>query len=267
MTYDPVPRLRAQLIEALRGPDPDPLELAVLVGLLARALPGDAALRAVPVPWRDPRPALEEAVEALLEVEEDPDEAWDRLCALDELCAACAWLGCPHSAAGPVAEAARWVRAFPEVWQAHAPAAADQGDRLPRHDPARPLWAAVAASAWADPAAWSAQEPGARAQLRWRLSLPVRLPRWEPEARLAAADGALPPPARSERLAEGEGWQLHLAETLRGGVELLGTAPFTATCDGAPVAVQEEAIGWTCPARPGRWELGLPTGTFLLELE
>lgn len=144
-----------QLDEALAESAPDSLEIAVLAGLLARERDSEP----LPVLARSCRETLSagqlaDAAEAMLdgflEVSEDDDaaESWDALCALDEVCAAAAWMGHGDALRDLLAPALGVLRAFPEPWLVHAEAARAVLGRCPpsASDPALDLWLHIAAT-------------------------------------------------------------------------------------------------------------------------
>ena len=252
--------LRTQLQAALA--EGDPLEVAALAGLLARAAPSDPLLPRAGPPLGPLSRAAEAAADALLAVDEgdDPAESWDALCALDELCAAAAFGGVPGEVQASVDLCARTIRAFPEPWSAHAEAATALLARHPPRpgDPARALWAAVEASRWADQLAPTDDEAGPTEEARLALGLGVviSLRAWRPvEARLAAA-ALLPDDPPWCAPARGAGWELALTEDEAGqAVLLLLGAVGTFRRDGAEVPATDGPEGLACPALPGAWEV------------
>jgi len=261
--------LTAQLEAALSGADADPhvaIEAAALAGQRARTGVDDA-LQAAARRLQPEGVALAEAAEdaadaiAELEPEDGEDVAWDRLCHLDEVCAAAWWFDRVELVAPSVSLAVSVVHAFPETWAPLAPAAS----RLLVHappapgDPALALWRAVEVAA--PPAPVEVEAPseillddlfhalGLRGGLRASLAdvAPVFL----------LADGGAPPRPPWEVLASGDGWELVLTwGDRREPVILLAT-----DCDQRPEVTHDgDAVhaaacpdGWTWPAREGTW--------------
>lgn len=270
MSHDEIQLLSTQLHASLAEAPIDTLEVAGLAGLLARIDPDHAALQGVDHTLTpDTRAELEGGAERLSEAVEDCDEdtepeiGWDRLCALDELCAAAHWLGAPDAVAPHVAEICHTLSAFPEAWAPHAVAAsALLQHRPPRPgDPARVLWATVESAALGFHADTDREE-GAPGRLRIDLGLDVVItlhPFRAAARRAAAAD--LPEPGPWGTLRESDDWSAGIT-TEDGEVWLVvqadvgsGTAPVTATCDGEPIALVAHTGAWRCPARPGAWRL------------
>lgn len=253
--------LRAQLAEARAEGDPG--EVASLCGLLARLEPEDPALPSL----RAGNSALELARDAdlaldrLLAVEEGEDSSlsWDALCALDELCAAAAFLGRTGEVAIAVGEASRAVRAFPEIWVLHADAAAELlRDRPPRPgDPALGLWAAVEASRWSEGVQPHVKDEGASPEVRIAAGADVviSLVRFSGQERLAAADELpLDPPWTG--LARGEGWELALTVDEAGAPALLLCgAEGRFLRDGEDVGAVRNPDGCRCAVAPGAWSV------------
>lgn len=268
MTTDPAPLLRSQLLQALAG-QAEPLELAILGGLLRRLSPGDPLLAQLadlgPSPARVSalRAHLSQALQALEEIDEDDDPAlsWDALAALDELCAAAAFLGRADLVAEAVQDAAALVRAFPEAWAPHADAASGWLEDAPPGDPARALWTAVeAASRGLAPDA----EGQAPADLRMQAGVDVVVPlfgRRSAELRAAAA-APLAEEGPWTRLAHGEGWELALTTDPSDQPILLLAgevlpARITVAHEGQAIALQPGPEGQWCPASPGAWQVTL----------
>lgn len=268
MTPDPAPLLRSQLLQALAG-QAEPLELAILGGLLRRLSPDDPLLAQLTDlgPGRALREALRahlsQALQALEEIDEqdDPALSWDALSALDELCAAAAFLGQAAVVAEVVQDAAATVRAFPEAWAPHADVAGAWLEQSPAGDPARPLWAAVEAAAHGLDADGEGQAP---ADLRLLADLDVVFPlfgRPAPERRAAAA-GSLAEDSPWTRLAHGEGWELALTTDPQDQPILLlageaPPAPLAFAHEGRAVALLPGLEGPWCPAAPGAWQVTL----------
>lgn len=279
MRQEELELLRAQIAEASEDGEAEPLELASLAGLLERLDPVEptlSALRGALDVGPELLDAAEEALDQLLDVDVDDDEAesWDALCGLDELCAAATFLARAAELAEPVAEASRVVRAFPEAWTVHAEAATELlRDRAPRPgDPARQLWQAVEASRWTEAVAPQEDEEGASDATRRKLGLDVviSLTAWRrpsAELRLAAA-GALPdaPPWRA--MGAGPGWELALTEDGAGGpVLLISFDQGQFSRDGAPVSLTRTPDGWTCPALPGSWTVRIGAETLPFRID
>lgn len=267
MNPDTATLLRAQLVQALAS-GAEPLELAILGGLLRRIEPKDpllGQLGALPADRTLPgalTALLSQARQALEAVDEDDDPAfsWDALCALDELCAAAAFLGiAEEEVAEAVQDAAALVRAFPEAWAPHADAASGWLEDAPPGDPSRPLWAAVEAATWGlEPDA----EGQAPADLRLQAGLDEVFPlfgRSQAEQRAAAAA-----PIEEEgpwtRLAHGEGWELALTTDPSDRPILLlaaeaPPAPLHFEHEGRDVALLRGPEGPWCPAAPGAWRV------------
>lgn len=269
MNPDTAPLLRAQLMQALAS-GAEPLELAILGGLLRRIEPKDpllGQLGALPADLALPgalTAQLSQARQALEAVDEDDDPAfsWDALCAVDELCAAAAFLGIAAAeVAEAVQDAAALVRAFPEAWAPHAEAASGWLEDAPPGDPSRSLWAAVEAAAQGlEPDA----EGRAPADLRLQAGLDVVIPlfgRPQPELRAAAAE-----PIEEEgpwtRLAHGDGWELALTTDPSDRPILLlageaPPAPITVVHEGRAVSLKPGPEGLWCSAAPGAWQVTL----------
>ncbi len=262
--------LRAQLLEARADPEAEPLEQAALAGLLERLAPDEpllpplrAELSASAVA-QDLAQAAEDALDALLAIDEDDDDAesWDALCAMDELCAGATFLARAALVAGPVDEAGRALRAFPEAWTAHAQAATELlRDRAPRPgDPAIQLWQAVEASRWPEGVAPREGASDLSDLVRWRLGLDIVISlaafRGTQPMRAAAAS-ALPAPSPWRTLSRGPGWELALTELPGDGAVLLlsRAAGGRFTRDGVEVAAVQRPEGWCCPAAPGDWSV------------
>lgn len=266
-------QLEAALAEIERG-EGHPLEAAALAGLLQRTeVAPEMELPEIPAD-RIAAAALE-AADAVIGCEPHHDEAevWDALSALDETCAAATWLGVPHLVHAYVQDAVGFVRADPDTWQPHAPAATELLRTQPplSSDPARLLWAAVEASRWAhdEPDA----EGEAPAGLKERLGIPIVIdlaPFLAVSQRLAAADQISTEDLPTRMLATGDGWELHLTldEDDRPKLVLLGAGEELFTRDGMEVhLVQDPDEGRSTLAHPGIWELRVAGRTFVVHLE
>ena len=265
MRHEEAALLEAQLREAMAETAADPVELAALAGLLNRLAP-DAPLletvRALVEAGLDLRAPAEDALDALLAVEEDDDpaESWDALAALDELCAAATFAGDPGQLTEAAEEGARAVRAFPEPWGVHAEAAAALlSGRAPLPgDPAARLWAAVEASRWTEGVAAQDEDDGASgfARIAAGLDVVVSLATMWGAARLAAA-GPLPQDPRWRSLARGAGWELALTEDEQGRPALLLSCDGAFSRDGAQVPATRTPEGWSAPAALGAWTVAV----------
>lgn len=270
MNTDLAPLLRSQLLQALAG-QADPLELCTLGGLLGRAAPQDpllgrlADLRPGPALLQSLQAHLAQAAQAFEAVDEEDDPAlsWDALSALDEVCAAAAFLGRADLVAEAVQDAAALVGAFPEAWAPHADAASGWLEDAPPGDPARALWAAVEAAAQGLDAEVEGRAPE---DLRLQAGLDVVISRFgrPPTELRSSADGALAPDGPWTRLARGEGWELALTTDpddrpilLLAGEVL--PAPRSFVHDGQAVALQPGPEGEWCAAAPGAWQVTLGT--------
>lgn len=259
--------LREQLKQAsleLAQGGGEPLEVAILAGLLQRMAPDDEVLTSldVAVPPQQLLQAIHEALDLVLEIEEDDDaaESWDALAALDETCAAAHWLGHSPLAEGAIDDATSLVRAFPEAWRVHSERATEVlRSRTPRSgDPAGRLWAVVEGTPWVT------DEPSSTADavpldLKFRLGMEVVVPLAPFLAhgeRLAAAQG-LPEPAPWRRLGRGDDWELALTVgdddqpilVLSGGSE----AEFEH--EGQPIELARLADDRFCGAATGAWRI------------
>lgn len=271
MKSEEIDLLSGQLDEALAEHLPEgEYELASLAGLLARLDPQNPRLRRVDERLSDEvlsqiLQAAETGREMVEAIEEDDDPAlsWNALCAIDEACAAATFVARPALAEASAHQAARWVRAFPEPFRAHADAAARiLLERPPlRGDPAAELWTEVEWSRVARPET-PGLSPGILALVR-----PVRVPL--PELRAAAASEDLEP--LWQELARGQGYTLALSEDEhRERILLLDGAPpeeVEATHGGEPVEPRRflDALAWT--ARPGSWSFTIRGRTYHFELE
>jgi len=212
--------------------------------------------------WRDlDLPGIEDAV-LTVEGTTPEAEALAAIRALDDLCAAATWAGCPRRLAPSVDLVSRTVRAFPEAWarlSAEASRVLQEAPPVPG-DPARGLWTAIEGAARIRHA-----RPGKveiprhlRARLglaRARVSLgPVTLP-------LAAAGDALPEAPPWIRLDGGPHWDLALTlRPVRGRLERAmvltlreRVSPITFERDGARVDAEVQGDDHVCAAEPGAW--------------
>lgn len=265
--------LTLQLAAALAGADADPLdaiEAAGLAGLRARAGVQDPLQVTARRLQADPQvlaEAAEDAAQAFAAVEEEdgPDVGWDRLCHLDELCAAAWWLGQVEVVVPSVSLALGVLHGFPEAWAPLAPAASRLLAASPPapDDPALALWRAVEVAAL--PAPSEADEPSDLVLDDALLALGLRA-RGAPRLSLASvepphllADGGAPPRPPWELIAAGEGWELVLTwGDRREPVILLvndSDHPPEVTHDGAEVGARACPDGWVWPARAGAWEM------------
>ena len=272
MRQDELMLLRAQITEALQGDDS--AELGCVAGLLARLDPDAPALEAAFDTLRRRPPDLHAAAEdALTRVEEadeddEPEETWGALAALDEALAAATFLGVAEPLR-PVAEAAaRVIRAFPEPWRPHADAAtALLSDQPPAaDDPAWIFWRAVEASRWEAPI--DPVEGALSAQLRFVVGLGVSLGDWGAERpKLAAASDTLRAEPPWTEIQRGEGWSVALTRDDDGELAVVcsdGSA--TATVNGAPVLARGAYGGAMFTARAGSWAVTHVGGTSSFEL-
>lgn len=259
--------LRAQLIEARAETEIDPIEIAALSGLLSRLDPQDPALhQQAAVADSALQDAAEDALDTLLsgDEEDDPAETWDALCALDELCAAATFLDQPGLILPFVEEAARCVRAFPEIWSPHADAATEVlRDRAPLpQDPARILWAAVEASRWRDgvvPAGLGAPD-AAKMRLGLEVIRSISRTLHAPSLQLAATSQHedLPEEPPWSTLARGEGWELALTlHKEKERIILLFGAEGRFERDGVELTPTRGDDGLRCPALPGEWTVSV----------
>lgn len=271
MKSEEIDLLNGQLDEALaEEPVAGEFELASLAGLLARLDPDNPRLRLVDgrlsdIVLRQIIKAAETGREMVEAIEEDDDPAlsWNALCAMDEACAAAAFVARPALAEEEARQAARWVRAFPEPFQAHADAAARVLLERPplEGDPAVELWTEVE---WSRVPRTETEglSPGILALVR-----PVRVPL--PELRAAAASENLMP--LWQELARGQGYTLALSEDNQRERVLLvdGALPeeVQAVHGDEPVAPRRflDALAWA--ARPGRWSFTIRGRTFRFEVE
>lgn len=271
MTTDALSALRAQLREALRGEDP--LELARVAGLLHRIAPDDPSLDdALNVLTQAPLPLGDAAIAALARVEEadeddDPEQTWGALCALDEVLAAATLLGAAEACRPLTEEAVRHIRAFPEPWRPHADAATAllRDEPPPQGDPAWALWAAVEGSRWELPL----DDAGMPARTRFELGFWVSLGVWGSENRrqLAAAEPLRPAPPW-EPLAQGPGWEIALTHDDTDNPVLLCSDPAaTARRDGAEVTPTVTPVGASFLAKDGDWIITHSGGTTRLRLD
>ncbi len=270
MSHDEIQILAEQLGAARGESPPDILELAGLAGLLGRLDPEHAALAGLTLELdSDLRTDLAHSAQDLSQGVEDCDEddppevTWDRLCALDELCAAAHWLGAAETVAPYIEGVHATLSAFPEPWAPHADAAsALLQHRPPRPgDPALQLWQVVESASLgfrSDPSA----EAGAPSAFRIEVGLDVvvELFGMRAEARRAAAS-ELPEPPPWRTLREAEDWSAGLTVedgdvwlVVQAGIED-SKSPVTATCDGAPVALAPHLGAWRCRATAGAWRL------------
>lgn len=252
-------QLAAAIEEWQRG-DADALEVAAIAGLLSRIDP-DLAAQVSPASLELSSPTVEEvargASERILDIDEgdEPLESWDALSALDEACAAAAWLAMPEAAAPAVDDVLGSLHAFPEAWVVHGPAATALLASQPpvATDPARRLWAAVEASVWTEAPAEPEELPIA---LRERLgfSVVVQLrPFVERQQRMAAAHGVPEPPPWTS-LARDVEWELALTLADDGApILLLVGSPGAFQRDGHAVVPVETSDGWVCSAVAGQW--------------
>lgn len=281
--HDEPALLTAQLEAALAGAAADPheaIEAAALAGLRARVGADDALQAAASRLHADPvelAEAAEDAAEALAEVEEDdgPDLGWDRLCQLDEVCAAAWWLGQAEVVRPSVALAVGVVHAFPEPWAPLAPAASRLlAEAPPVHgDPALALWRAVEVARL--PAPEAVDEPSelvlddALAALGLRTLDRLRLSDVTPVSLVAS--GGAPPRPPWEVIAAGAGWELVLTQgEPHEPVLLLATeleVPPEVRHDGASATVEGCPDGWTWPAAPGAWRVQWGGETVRFELD
>ncbi len=271
MKSEEIDLLSAQLDDALAENLPEgELELASLAGLLARLDPHNPRLRRVDERLSDK--VLSQIIQAAetgremveaIEEEDDPALSWNALCAIDEACAAAAFVARPALAEASAHQAARWVRAFPEPFRAHADAAARiLLERPPLEgDPAVEIWTEVEWSRVARP-----ETPGLSAGIL-ALVRPVRVPL--PELRAAAASEDIEP--LWQELVRGQGYTLALSEDeQRERILLLDGAPpeeVEATRGGEPVPPRRflDALAWK--ARPGSWSFTIRGRTYRFELE
>lgn len=271
MSRDDAVELRAQLQSAIESGEAEPLELAALAGLLERRTPDEPLLtevRDLEVSDGQLFDALDAAADDVLEADEDddPDERFQALVALDELCAAATFL----DRAGPITplveQVVGFVRAFPEIWRPHAREATSiLQDAPPRPlDPARALWAAVEASRFDVPRS----HQGAEARTLEALGLPfvLSIASVVGPQRLAASTD-LPPEPPWRTLDRGPGWELALTtdDDHRAVLLLAGTSG-TFERDGAPIVSRDAPEGTICPANPGRWRVRLAERDLRFEL-
>lgn len=258
--------LREQLLAArdeLERGEGEALEVAMLAGMLARVQPDDESLRGLSIVVDDAqlRAAAFEAADVVLEVDEDDDpaESWDALSSLDEVCAAATWLGRPARVDPAVDEVVGVLRAFPQAWRAHAPAATEvlRSQRPAQSDPARRLWASVEASAWrTDDADDDAEAPLA---IKERLGIPIVIdlvPFFARQHRLAAAD-ELPEEPPWKTLAREAGWELALTvdDDERPALLFVGEEPATFELEGAVQKARKIPEGLSCEVRAGAWRV------------
>jgi hypothetical protein len=267
--------LAEQLGAALAGASSDPhdaVEAAGLAGLRARAGEVDelqAAARRLVVEDAMLAQVAEEAADALGDVEEEDGEevAWDRLCLMDEVCAAGWWLGKPAVVAPWANLATRVVRGFPEAW---APLAASASrvlaDSAPAPgDPALELWRAVEVAII--PVAEGREEDISeivRDDILSKLGLGSRPPRVGiagfASSELRAADG-LPPRPPWRQLGQGPDWEVVLTWDTGGRTVILvameGAAAPRMERDGQLVSPLQVFGGWQAAAEPGAWRVSV----------
>lgn len=147
----------SQLTAALDAEEPDPIEVAILGGLVARSPEADPALLARARTFLDASETIDQLL-VDLPIEDvarqlfdagTQAEQLDYLLELDELCAACWFADCRERAVPTVALVARFIHAEPEDWKWLAGSTSIMLSRLGREpppdrdDPAYRLWAAI----------------------------------------------------------------------------------------------------------------------------
>ncbi|MEY3213430.1 MAG: hypothetical protein RIT28_3911 [Pseudomonadota bacterium] len=257
MLHDALTSLRGQLHAALRGGDP--LELARVAGLLHRAAPDDPALieahDALTGATMELHAAAHGALARLEAADEDDDEeqTWGALCALDELLAAATFVGEAASLRDVAEDAARLIRAFPEPWRPHAETATAllRDEPPPDGDPAWTLWAAVEASRWELPL----DDAGMPAQTRFALGFWVSLGDWGGQNPVKlAASGALRAEPPWTVIQRGEGWSIALTRDDDGAPAVVcSDGAATATVNGVTVAARGAYGGAIFAAQAGSW--------------
>ena len=303
MSHTDRQELEAQLEAVRRHPAADPLELCILAGLLARhpappALPEPPAL--------SPERLAAEAqrlADAVIDVDftdlsdaptnsthsdhpdhsdhsDHPDHsapsssdlvAFDRLAALDELCAAATWVGLPHAVAGPTEDVVAVLQAFPEDWSALSPLASTLLERCPPAptDPALALWQALEATALPVHAD-AADSPGAPSAVRIAagLDVVVSLADFRSPLRRAAA-GAIPAPGSFRTLRDAPEAAVGLEADQDVVWLVVQTPPGTSasvSCNGEAVPLTAHLGAHRCRVQDGDWQVvhGDTTTTFRL---
>ena len=253
--------LLTQLRSTLAAPDPDPIEIATLAGLLARygEPPADADgfrdAAAEVLTALDTDPIVDQLV--LVEDAAEPAAA-DALMALDELCAGATWAGVPECLQLATDGMAAMIRAFPTPWTPLSGTASDQLARLLPKDPARELWRAIEAAQWHAQAPAPVPSEGTHTRIAAALKVGISIPMLP--LRLAA-DDVLPPPPEWVSLARSGDWELALTRDPQGAPCLLlsttgATLPeATFSCNGASKTPTESERSLTCAAATGTWSV------------
>jgi hypothetical protein len=159
MTTDPN-LFPSQLAAALAVESPDPIEVAILGGLVARSAEADQALVERARAFLDASETIDQAL-VDLPIEEvarqlvcDADARADQfhyLLELDELCAACWFADCRERAVPTISLVASFIHSEPDEWKWLAGTASTMLSRIGREppphreDPAYRLWAAIEA--------------------------------------------------------------------------------------------------------------------------
>lgn len=272
-------------LSALRAGVGDPFEIAVLAGLLQRAVGTapdtseagtlvearqlwDTGTLLSTVPPDDAGNAIVDRLCALQDDDSEEERA-DLLQDLDELCAGLSFIGqsdrCRHAAR----EAAGVIRAFPVLFRPLAGwASRILADEPPSAgDPARLVWQALEASQFQElPVSAPACDDARR-----RLGLPLVIRRslvgLAPPVLLAASE--LPTPPALLPLGHGPGYELGLGELADGQPALLmtSTAPVQLLRSGLEVALEHLAPGFDrAPAIAGEYQLRVGDAVFAFEI-
>ncbi|GDX83832.1 hypothetical protein LBMAG42_56430 [Deltaproteobacteria bacterium] len=276
--------LTEQLEAALAGANSDPydaIEAAGLAGLRARAGETDhlqSSARQLEVDAVLLAEIAEDAAEALGQVDEDDGEelAWDRLCLMDEVCAAAWWLGKTGVVAPWADLATRNVRGFPEAWAPLAESASRVlADTAPAPgDAALALWRAVEVAIV--PVAEGRKvdiSEIVQDDILTALGLALR-----PRFQLAAyaphelrAAGGLPPSPPWEQLGQGPDWEVVITWSAAGKtvihVATEGDSSPTVARDGQPVRPLQVFGGWQIAAEPGSWRVRVGEAEVVFRLE
>jgi hypothetical protein len=272
-------------LSALRAGVGDPFEIAVLAGLLQRAVgtaPDPSEERTLTearqlwdtgtlfstVPLDDAGDAIVDRLCAL-QADDSEEERAELLQDLDELCAGLSFVGqsdrCGHAAR----EAAGVIRAFPALFRPLAGwASRILADEPPSAgDPARQVWQALEASQFPELAVSAPACDDARRRLGLPLVIRRSLVGLAPPALLAASE--LPVPPALLPLGHGPGYELALGELADGQLALLmtSTAPVQLLRSGIEVALEHLAPGFDrAPAIAGEYQLRVGDAVLAFEV-
>lgn len=264
--YD-VALLRVQLAAALderaRG-EGDTFELAVLGGLLERAGDGSASGLRADLAGALDAIDIQVAVDRVAGIDEgdEPEVVDSALFALDEICAAAAFLGVTEAICGEVDLAVRAIQAFPHAYRKRADLASAVLDdhRFAPGDPAGDLWRAVEASR-VEPEVGPTAVPSFETLMELGLPAVISLRPIAEESRTRLAAAALTPEPPWERVFLRGGWEVAIT-TGKDGLRVVVSAPEGATpegtVDGVAVRFDEDEFRiWSYAATPGQWHLDL----------